>query len=291
MGGPTLRCGSGAPGPAPLRPDAPAGTTDVPRRLDAAGTSGLHSSRGEGLARDRPALATGRHAAAGDPRGASAPLKLEVTRIVIAEDHDVVRRGVRDLLARHAGWEIAGEARTGRQALDMVRRARPDVVIVDLSIPELAGVEVIRQVRTERPETALCVFTMHEDAIFVGDALAAGARAYVLKSEPASHLVGAVEALARREPYFSPWVTDLVVQALVQAHAEPGSGFEDPLTEREHEVAQLLVGGLGSRAISARLGITTKTVDTHRAAIKQKLGLRSMADLVRYAIRHRLIEP
>jgi DNA-binding NarL/FixJ family response regulator len=214
-----------------------------------------------------------------------------VLRILVAENHDVVRQGIRELLGGRPDWEIVGEARTGRQALDLVRRTHPDVAVLDLSLPELAGVEAIRQIRSEILETEICVFSMHEDEVFVGDAIAAGARAYVLKSEPASRLLDAVEALSRREPFFSPRVAGLVLRALVQARTDVSRPYVDPLTRREREVAQLLVEGLGSRAVANRLGITPKTVDTHRAAIMRKLGMASMADLVRYAIRHRLVEP
>ena len=212
-------------------------------------------------------------------------------RIVIAEDHDVVRRGLRDLLGGHEGWEIAGEARTGRQAVELARRLRPDVAVVDLSLPELSGLDAIRQIRDDLPQTEICAFSMYEDELFVGDAIAAGARAYVVKSESGIRTLEAVDALARHEPYFTPRVADLVLRALVRARASGGSGVADPLTSREREVAQLLVDGLGSRAVASRLGITPKTVDTHRSAIMRKLGLSSMADLVRYAIRNRLVEP
>jgi DNA-binding NarL/FixJ family response regulator len=214
-----------------------------------------------------------------------------VLKILVAENHHVVRHGIRALLSGHTDWEIVGEARTGRQALELARQTHPDVAVLDLSLPELAGVEAIRKIREEDPETEICVFSMHEDEAFVGDSIAAGARAYVLKSEPGARLLDAIEALARGEPFFSPRVAALVLRALVRARAHSGEPDADPLTHREREVAQLLVEGLGSRAVASRLGITPKTVDTHRAAIMRKLGMSSMADLVRYAIRHRLVEP
>jgi DNA-binding NarL/FixJ family response regulator len=212
-------------------------------------------------------------------------------RILLAENHDVVRQGIRELLAGRPDWEIVAEARTGRQALDLARRFRPDVAVLDLSLPELVGIEVIRQVRLELPQTEICVFSMHDDERFVGDAIVAGARAYVLKSESGARLVDAVDALSRHEPCFSPRVESLVLAALVRSRADGAAAYDDPLTPREREVAQLLVEGLGSRAVATRLGITPKTVDTHRAAIMRKLGMSSMADLVRYAIRHHLVEP
>jgi DNA-binding NarL/FixJ family response regulator len=210
-------------------------------------------------------------------------------QILLVEDHDVVRHGIRELLSSRPDWQIVGEARNGRQAVDLARRHKPDVAILDLSIPELSGIEVIRQIRGELAELEVCVFSMHEDEGFVAEAVVAGARAYVLKSEPGSRLVSAVEALARREPYFSPRVVELVLKALAQAQAEGTRPYVGPLTPREREVIQLLVEGIGSPAVANRLGISRKTVDTHRAAIMRKLGIDSMADLVRYAIRHRIV--
>lgn len=214
-----------------------------------------------------------------------------VLRILVAENHHVVRHGIRELLAGRPDWLIVGEARTGRQALELARQTHPDVVVLDLSLPELTGVEVIRQLRAEQPRAEICVFSMHEDELFVGDAVAAGARAYVVKSEPGMRLLDAVDALSRGEPFFSPRVAGLVLAALVQARSGGSRPYADPLTRREREVAQLLVEGLGTRAVADRLGITAKTVDTHRAVIMRKLRLSSIADLVRYAIRHRLVEP
>jgi DNA-binding NarL/FixJ family response regulator len=218
-----------------------------------------------------------------------------VARILIAEDHSVVRRGLRELLGAHAGWEICGEARTGRKALEFARQLRPDVVVMDLSMPEMSGAEAIRLIRGELPDTEVAVFTVHDDEFFVSDAIEAGARAYVLKSEPAERIVDAVAALERHEPYFTSRVADLLVRALVRARTSgqnrQGPPGATPLTPREREVAQLLVEGLSSRAVATRLAITPKTVDTHRSAILRKLGLASMADLVRYAIRERIVEP
>jgi DNA-binding NarL/FixJ family response regulator len=217
------------------------------------------------------------------------PAKGATVRILVAEDHDVVRHGIRELLSGREDWSIVGEARNGRQAIDLARRLKPDVAVLDLSLPELTGIEAVRQIRADVPDVEICAFSMHEDEGFVAEAVTAGARAYVLKSEPGRMLVEAVEALARQEPYFSPRVARLVLKALAQAQAQGGRPYVGPLTPREREVIQLLVEGLGSAAVANRLGITRKTVDTHRAAIMRKLGMSSMADLVRYAIRHRLV--
>jgi DNA-binding NarL/FixJ family response regulator len=173
--------------------------------------------------------------------------------------------------------------------VELARRLRPDVVIVDLSLPELNGAEAIREIHAELPRTALAAFSIHDDELSVGEVVTAGARAYVLKSEPGARLIEAVEALERGEPYFTPRVTELVMRALLQARDDGQQ--PNQLTRRQREVIQLLAEGLGSRAVASRLGITTKTVDTHRSSIMRKLGLSSMADLVRYAIRNRLVEP
>jgi DNA-binding NarL/FixJ family response regulator len=149
--------------------------------------------------------------------GANGEGRRYMLRIVIAEDHEVVRRGVRDLLAAHAGWEVVGEACTGRQALELERETRPDVLVVDLALPELSGIEVIQQSRVEFPHVAACVFSLHEDAVTVADAIAAGARAYVTKSESGARLVEAIESLERHEVFFSPRVSELVMRALVGA--------------------------------------------------------------------------
>jgi DNA-binding NarL/FixJ family response regulator len=222
--------------------------------------------------------------------GSSTPER-HVLRILVADGHDVVRHGVRELLAARPDWSIVGEARTGRQAIELARRSRPDVAVLALGLPELTGVEAIRRIKADDPRIEACVFSMYEDEAFVGDAIAAGARAYVLKSEPGARLVEAVEALARGEPSFSPRVASLILRALVRARADGGAGRAEALTPREREVAQLVVEGLGTRAVAGRLGIVAKTVDAHRAAIMRKLGLRSVAELVRYAIRHRMVEP
>lgn len=211
-------------------------------------------------------------------------------RILVAENHDLVRQGLRDLLGRD-GWRVVGEARTGRQAVELARTTNPDVAVLDLSLPELTGLEAIRRIRAERPEVEICVFSMHDDEIFVGDAIEAGARAYVLKSESGARLVEAVEALSRREPFFSPRVAGLLLRALVLARDSASRSASDPLTARERQVAQLLVEGLGSRAVASRLGIRPKSVDLHRAAIMRKLHISSVADLVLYAIRHPIADP
>jgi DNA-binding NarL/FixJ family response regulator len=147
------------------------------------------------------------------------PRTAATVRILVAEDHDAVRLGVRQLLSVRAGWLVVGEARDGREALELARSERPDVAVLDLTLPELSGIEVIRRIRTELPGTEVCVFSMHEDEGYVVDAVAAGARAYVLKSEPGARLLDAIDALSRKEPYFSPRMVRLVLEALVHATA------------------------------------------------------------------------
>ena len=210
-----------------------------------------------------------------------------MVRILLADDHEIVRRGLRGLLEAHPDWEVCAEAENGREAVDRARESRPDVAVLDLSLPELNGLEATRRIRRESPNTEVLVFTVHDSEELVFEALSVGARGYVLKSDGASHLIDAVEALSMHRPFFNPDVMQTIVQGYVRDRAEPTSslGPANDLTRREREVIQLLAEGRGNQEIAVRLRISVKTVETHRAAIMRKLGFRSIVDLVRYAIR------
>ncbi len=204
------------------------------------------------------------------------------TRILVADDHEVVRRGVRSLLDG-GRWQICGEALNGREAVEMALRLRPEIAILDISMPELNGLDATRRIHEQAPEIEILVLTMHESEAVARDIVAAGARGFVLKSEAASSLVAAVEALHRHEPFLPSRVAPPLV-------VEPDAA-SPVLTVREREIVQLLSEGHSSREVAARLGITVKTADTHRTNIMRKLGLHSVTALVRYAIRNRIVQP
>ena len=212
-------------------------------------------------------------------------------RILLADDHDVVRRGLRGLLESQPGWQVCGEARTGREAVALAERLRPDVAVLDLSMPDLNGLEATRRIRKERPETEVLVFTMHQTEQLMREALLAGARGYLLKSDAAERLVAAVSTLAAHRPYFSAQVSEVLLDAFVRTTATAGEGAGETLTAREREIVQLLSEGRGNKEVADELAISVKTVETHRAAIMRRLGIGSLAELVRYAIREQMVEP
>jgi DNA-binding NarL/FixJ family response regulator len=212
-------------------------------------------------------------------------------RILLADDHDVVRRGLRDLLVTHEGWQICGEAVNGREAVEMAISLRPNIAILDLGMPQLNGLEATRQIRKAAPATEILIFTMHESEQLIREVLAAGARGYVLKSEASCHIATAVEALAKHKPYFSWKASEAMLESFLAAVATTeGGSIADPLTEREREIVQLLAEGGSSKKIASLLGISVKTVDTHRASIMRKLDVHSIVELVHYAFRNHLIQ-
>lgn len=208
-------------------------------------------------------------------------------RILIADDHDVVRRGVRDLLESQSDWIVCGEAIDGREALEMALREKPDVAVLDVSLPFLNGIGVTRQLRQALPRTEVLLFTMHDDDETVSGGLAAGARGYILKSDSGQQLIAAVTALGAHRPYFSDCVSELLLD--VALHDRKKSRLES-FTARELEVAQLIAEGCGNKQIARSLGISVKTVESHRAAAMRKAGVRTAAEFVRFAIKHNLIQ-
>lgn len=213
-------------------------------------------------------------------------------RIMLADNHDVVRQGLRKILESRDDWEICGEATDGRAAVELALRLKPDVVIMDLLMSELNGLEATRQIRRGLPETEILVFTMHEAVELIREVLAAGARGYVLKSEPGQRVIEAIVALSQRQPYFTPVVSETLLNAFLSngMDREDVSAF-NVLTERERVVIQLLAEGKGNKDVASSLGISPKTVESHRSAIMRKLGLHSIAEIVHYAIRNKLVEP
>jgi DNA-binding NarL/FixJ family response regulator len=207
-------------------------------------------------------------------------------RVLIADDHEIVRRGVRDVIESHPGWEVCGEASTGPEVLELALQEHPNVAVLDVSLPGLNGIAVTRQLRQASPGTEVLLFTMHDDDETISGGLAAGARAYLLKTEGHDQLIAAISALGAHRPYFSPVVSELLLEAAV--HDRKKSRLES-FTVRELEVAQLIAEGESNKRIARRLNISIKTVESHRAAAMRKAGVRTAAEFVRFAIKHNLI--
>jgi DNA-binding NarL/FixJ family response regulator len=211
-------------------------------------------------------------------------------RILVADDHELVRRGIRGLLRARRGWTVVGEAMNGLEALEKANRLKPDVAILDISMPDLGGLQATRQIRESIPTTQVVVLTMHESDQMVRRVLDAGALGYVLKSDLATHLVKAVRSVSGGKLFLSPRVSDIVLKGFLTAgnQSEPTEHAQARPTLREVEIIRFLAQGKANKEIAAELGITLRTAETHRARIMLKLGLHSLAELIHYAIRHKI---
>jgi DNA-binding NarL/FixJ family response regulator len=217
---------------------------------------------------------------------------MKTVRILVADDHEIVRRGVKALLEARSGWEVCDEAVDGREAVEKTVRSRPDVVILDIGMPGLNGLEAARRIRKEAPGSQILILTMHDSEQVVQEVLAAGARGYVLKSDAGRDLVQAVEALSNHKTFFTPSVTEMVLQTyLGGGTGAVESGESALLTPREREVIQLLAEGRSNRDVADILRISVRTAETHRTNIMRKLDCHSLSDLTRYAIRNNIINP
>ena len=212
-------------------------------------------------------------------------------RILLADDHEIVRRGLKELLEEQAGWTVCAEAANGREAVDAAVGTHPDVAVLDFSMPELNGLEATRRIRQVAPQVEVLVFTMHESEELIREVLAAGARGYLLKSDATRQLIPAVQSLSRHKPFFSGRVSEVVLEGFLRGgEASPVSLGSDRVTSREREIIQLLAEGNSNKDIARRLTLSVKTVETHRAAVMRKLELKSLADLIRWAIRNHIIQ-
>jgi len=212
-------------------------------------------------------------------------------RIMLADDYEVVRQGLSRILESREDLEICGEASDGRAAVDLAVKLKPDVVVIEPSIPELSGLEATRRIRRALPDTEALIFTARESVELIREAVAAGARGYILKSESGPRIIEAIEALAARQPYFTPLVAEALINAFFANGSMPQGSAFSALTRRERAVIQLLAEGKGNKAVATALGISHKTVESHRSAIRRKLRLHSIADIIHYAIRNKLVEP
>jgi len=212
-------------------------------------------------------------------------------RILLADDHALVRRGARGVLQSQQGWRVVGEAGNGIEAVEKAKRLKPDIAIVDISMPELDGVQVTRQIREAVPNTKVLVLTMHESEQVVESALDAGAHGYVLKSDLTACLVKAVKDVSGGRRSLTPKVSEIVVEGFIKARGdnrrEERAGPQP--TSRQHEIIRLLAEGKINKEIACQLGIAVRTVEAHRANIMQKLGFQSLADIIQYALRQGII--
>jgi DNA-binding NarL/FixJ family response regulator len=212
-----------------------------------------------------------------------------MVRILLADDHAVVRRGLRALLEAQQDFEVCAEASNGREAVELALQHRPDVAVLDISLTILSGIEATRQIRRDTPATEVMIFTLRENENEIRDVLHAGARGYVLKSEADEQIVRAIETLARHHAFFSDHVSETLLDKLVEQSGSSNSA--SMLTAREREVVQLIAEGNSNKKIAQLLSISVKTVETHRSASMRKLDIHSTAELVRYAVREKLILP
>ena len=212
-------------------------------------------------------------------------------RILVADGHAIVRRGLRALLLSQPGWEVCAEASNGREAVEKVAQFKPDVAILDIGMPELNGFEATRQIVKTSPQTEVLILTMHQSDEVVREVLKAGARGYVLKSDADQNLVAAVEMLLQHKPFLTSDVTDVVLLRYLNGHDGLNTQPQTRMTAREREIIQLLSEGKSNKEVAVALDISTRTVETHRANIMRKLGMESLSDLVRYAIRNKIVEP
>jgi DNA-binding NarL/FixJ family response regulator len=215
---------------------------------------------------------------------------MKQVRILIADDHEVVRQGVRTVLEEQAGWVICGEASTGREAVAKAVDLRPDIVVLDISMPELNGLEATRQIRRAVPARIL-ILSVHESEQLVTAVLDAGAHGYVMKADAGRTLVEAIRALLGRQEFLTERVHVAANRPKGARRTGAAGRRSVRLSPREREVLQLLAEGKSNKEIGVLLGMTTKTAETHRAHILAKLDIHSMSELVRYAIRNRVIEP
>jgi len=213
-------------------------------------------------------------------------------RILIADDHDVMRDGTRALIERQPGWEVCGVASTGREAVAQAILLQPDIVIMDMSMPELNGLDAAVQIRRRLPGTEILMFTAHETEELVREVFEAGAKSFIFKSDAHDFLVDAIQSLARHKPFFTSKVSEILFADLINrsegnsSEAQPGQR----LSEREREVVQLVAEGRSNKETADALGISVRTAETHRAHVLRKLNLDSVAGLVRYAVRNKIIE-
>jgi DNA-binding NarL/FixJ family response regulator len=211
-------------------------------------------------------------------------------RIIVADDHEVVRQGIRAVLQSQPEWEVCAEASNGREAIDKTIELKPDMVVLDVAMPEVNGLVAVREILQNRPETKILMLTMHESEQIIREVLEAGAHGYLLKSDAGRDLVSAVTALNRNKRFFTSKVAEMVLENVTRSKLRPEVAVKDVLTAREREVVQLLAEGHSTREVAEVLGLSVKTAETHRSNVMRKLDLHSVSELVLYAVRNNLVQ-
>jgi DNA-binding NarL/FixJ family response regulator len=216
---------------------------------------------------------------------------MAIFRILVADDHEVVRKGLVSLLQQQPDWQVCGEAGDGREAVEKAQQLKPDVVILDIGMPTLNGLEAARQILKTNPSARVLILTLHDSDQVVRDVLNAGARGFLLKSDAARDLVAAIEALRRDKTYFTSKVAAMVLDGYLKAGTgpTPPTPGRNRLTPREREIVQLLAEGKSTKEVAVALGLSVKTAETHRSNIMRKLQLHSVSDLVLYAVRNNIV--
>jgi DNA-binding NarL/FixJ family response regulator len=209
-----------------------------------------------------------------------------VIKILLAEDHTIVRQGLKLILAAHSDLEVIGEAANGREAVELAASLKPDIVLMDVAMPELNGIEATRRIVQDSPRLRVLVLSMHKEAVYVREILKAGARGYILKDAIDTELVNAVRSVARGDGYISPAVSGALLNDYRQNVTDP----LDLLSSREREVLQLIAEGKTNKEIAVRLNLSVYTVDSHRSKLMEKLNLHNTGELVRFAVKSGLVD-
>ena len=217
---------------------------------------------------------------------------MEPLRLLVADDHELVRKGLRSVLEQQPGWQVAGEASDGREAVAKAKELKPDVTVLDISMPSLNGLEATRQMIKQDAGAKVLILTVHDSDPLIQDVLNAGARGYVLKSDAGKDLVTAVDAVRRNKTFFTAKVGQMVLDGYLEKKPRPANSDAPPsrLTPRQREIVQLLAEGKSSKEVAVALNLSVKTAETHRANIMRRLECHSVSELVRYAIRNGIIE-
>ena len=213
-------------------------------------------------------------------------------KILLADDHDLMRRGLKALVAPRSDWTICGEAHTGAQAVALAKQHQPDIAILDISMPELNGLEAAKRIRTVAPKTEILILSVHYSDHLIREILRAGIRGYMVKTDSDRDLITAIETLAKHKPFFTTCATELILTHSQRAGANGSAPTDlgDRLTTREREIVQLVSEGKSTKEVASLLGISVKTAETHRANIMRKLQVHSVTDLVRYAVRNEIVQ-